>query len=90
VVYNNYHLVKVFPNLSKQLDLENEYFFDIYKDPLEKKNVSADKKDLQNFMDEKYMEFYNKHGYLNKIKEDKKPSLSKKELENLKALGYIR
>ena len=90
VVYNNYHLVKVFPNLSKQLDLENEYFFDIYKDPLEKKNASADKKDLQNFMDEKYMEFYNKHGYLNKIKEDKKPSLSKKELENLKALGYIR
>jgi arylsulfatase A-like enzyme len=90
VVYNNYHMVKVLPNLSKQLDLETDYFFDIHDDPLEKNNVAANRKDLQNFMDEKYMEFYNKHGYLDKINEDKKPSLSKKELENLKALGYIR
>ncbi len=91
IVYRNYHLVKVLPSLMERLNLQKEYFFDIHKDPFEKQNISSSHKELQNLMDRKYMEFYDTHGYLHgKKAQKKKPPLSKKELDNLKSLGYIR
>lgn len=91
VILQNYHLVRVSSALSKKLDLENIYFFDIFKDPYEKENLSHQKKRLQNIMIKKYDEFFKKHGYIDKLKiGEKEPSLSKEELENLKALGYIK
>jgi arylsulfatase A-like enzyme len=91
IVYKNYHLVKVLPALMERLNLQEEYLFDIHKDPLEKEDISSSHKELQNLMDSKYMEFYNTHGYLNgKKAQEKKPPLSKKELDNLRSLGYIR
>ncbi len=91
VVYNSYHLVKVLPDLSKKLGLGNDYFFDILEDPYEKENISHKRKELQAFLDTKYMEFFNQHGYLNnKAEKEQKVPLSQKELERLKSLGYIR
>jgi arylsulfatase A-like enzyme len=91
IVYKNYHLVKVLPTLTKRLPLQDVYFFDIHKDPFENNNISSDHKKLQDLMDRKYMEFYDTYGYLHsKNNQGKKPPLSKKELDNLRSLGYIR
>lgn len=90
VVYENYHLIKVEPRMSDKLNLENVYFFDIYKDPYETENISDVKKDLQDLMDKKYLEFFNRHGYFKGMKEgEQKPVLTEREIERLKALGYI-
>jgi len=91
VIYKNLHLVNINPPLPEKLGLENRYLFDIYKDPYEKENIASQFEMLQNFMEKKYMEFYEKNAKSdgpNKKKQE--PSLSEKELKNLKSLGYIR
>ena len=41
-------------------------------------------------MDKKYLEFFNRHGYFKGMKEGgQKPVLTEREIERLKALGYI-
>ncbi len=90
VVFKNYHVVKVQSQISKRLNLKRNYFFDIYKDPYEIKNMAETKKKLQKLMDEKYIEFLDKHGYLKNESKKKEPTLSKKDIESLKSLGYIK
>jgi arylsulfatase A-like enzyme len=91
VVQERYHLVKVDGRLAEELGLENEYFFDLIKDPVEKTNMASKRKDRQALMEEKYREFFHRHGYLRRPKDAaEKPDLSKEEVERLKALGYIR
>jgi len=91
VVQERYHLVKVDDQLAEELGLEKDYFFDLIKDPEEKTNMASKQKDLQALMEEKYLEFFNRHGYLRSPKDaQEKPNLSKEEIERLKALGYIR
>jgi arylsulfatase A-like enzyme len=91
VVYKNLHLVNINSPLPEILGLEHRYLFDIYKDPYEKENIVSQYITMQNFMEKKYWEFHEestkRSGPNVNIKE---PSLSEKELKNLKSLGYIR
>jgi arylsulfatase A-like enzyme len=91
VVQERYHLVKVGDQLAEELGLENGYFFDLVRDPEEKNNIASRHKDRQLLMEEKYREFFNRHGYLRNLEDtQKKSKLSKEEIERLKTLGYIR
>lgn len=91
VVQERYHLVKMDAQVAEELGLEKDYIFDLILDPEEKTNIASKQQDLQRLMEEKYLEFFNRHGYLSGPKDAAgKPDLSKEEIERLKALGYIR
>jgi len=91
VIQGKYHLVKVDDQLAQELGLETDYIFDLIKDPEEKINIASKLRDLQELMKEKYLEFFNRHGYLSAPRDAAgKPDLSKEEIERLKTLGYIR
>jgi arylsulfatase A-like enzyme len=91
VVHERYHLVRMDARMAEILGLEKDYLFDFIKDPGEKNNIASRQKDRQALMEEKYRAFFDRHGYLRSPEEAaEKPSLSKEEVERLKALGYIR
>jgi len=90
VVHNKYHYVKVLPKLSNRLDLKEDYLFNIYDDPYETNNIFLKRTNLSEIMNKKYLDFFEKHGYLSKNKNVEEKDLSEKEIENLKTLGYIK
>lgn len=91
VVQGRYHLVKVGGQLARELGLEEDYLFDLIRDPAEKTNIVSRQKVRQAQMVEKYGQFLRRHGYLRTPKDAaRQPKLSPEELERLRTLGYIR
>jgi arylsulfatase A-like enzyme len=91
LISSPYHLINVLPPFVDELGLENFYLFDIYKDPQENNNLAKSKSQTLRFLQQRLLEFFANPTYSKRAAE-KKPEepLSKKELERLRALGYIR
>lgn len=91
VISGKYHLVKILPEYVDRLGLENYYLFDLEKDPQEKENL-AERRDqttrmlLQKLTDSFAASVYFQQG----DKKESKITLSERELERLRTLGYIR
>lgn len=91
VVYGKFHLIRIEEPLAKELGLAEDYFFDLWKDPGEKDNIIQSEKTRQRLMDERYLEFFNRYRSYGEFDAlEKQPPLSKKELEQLRTLGYIQ
>lgn len=91
VVHERYHLVRLEKSLGQELGLDRLYFFDLFRDPYEKKNIAHKRKNLVELMDKAYLEFSYKYEHIASTdKPEEEPKLSKRELEQLKTLGYIR
>ncbi len=93
VVMNSNHYIRVFPKLSKQLNLKKHHVYNIYIDPYETRNIYINNQDIANELSKKYSFYFKTHGYLKKNnnkkeKKERKP-LSKRELKSLKTLGYL-
>lgn len=89
VVHHKYHSIKIMPEFSKRLNINSHYLFNNFKDSFQKENLYKDKKKLFDFMDSEFDKFFEKHGYLDS-KQNNTSKLSQKEIEALKALGYLR
>jgi arylsulfatase A-like enzyme len=87
VIFNNHHHVRVSKKLSKKLDLETKFLYDIYQDPYEINTLYSEKKKLSQYMENEYIQFFDKH---RKKEKEEKVELSPEEIEKLKALGYIK
>jgi arylsulfatase A-like enzyme len=91
LISSPYHLVNVLPPFVDELGLESVYLFDIYKDPLEKENLAQKKSETLRLLQQRLMEFFANPTYSKRAGENKPDvPLSKRELERLRALGYIR
>lgn len=83
------HFSVVSPQLADELGIEKRYFFNIFKDPLEQKNIIEKHAALAKVLDKKYYLYFKKHQYFKFRKNVKKRKLSKKDLKSLKTLGYV-
>jgi arylsulfatase A-like enzyme len=91
VVYKKYQLVRTEKKLARELGLEELCLFDFFNDPTEKDNFASRRKSLVDLMTRSYQEFYDKYGYrASTAKPKEEPKLTQREIEHLKALGYIR
>jgi arylsulfatase A-like enzyme len=91
LISGSHHLIRVLPPLVDELGLESVYLFDIYKDPQEKENLAQRKSETLRFLQQKLTDFF-AHPTYSKRAAEKRPEtpLSPRELERLRALGYIR
>lgn len=89
VVYQKAHYVRISPDTAKSLNLQETYLFDIYRDPEEKDSILSSRRILAVQMEEAYRTFFNRFSRGQK-KPSEKADLSKKDLDNLKSLGYIK
>ena len=91
LISSPYHLINVLPPFVDELGLENYYLFDIYKDPQENNNLAKSKSQTLRILQQRLLEFFANPTYSKRDAEKKSEEpLSKKELERLRALGYIR
>jgi arylsulfatase A-like enzyme len=91
LISSPYHLVNVLPPFTDELGLESVYLFDIYKDPQEKENLAQRKNETVRLLQQRLTEFFANPAYSKRAAENKSEvPLSKRELERLRALGYIR
>jgi arylsulfatase A-like enzyme len=89
VVVNNFQYVNVSDKLSRRLDLELNYFYNIYDDPFQKNNLYNENKTLALSLNEKYTAYFDRHGYFERIRRNRKEKLSEKEKKSLETLGYL-
>jgi hypothetical protein len=89
VVYNNFQYVNITDKLSKRLDLELNYFYDIYNDPFQQNNLYNENKTQALGLNEKYAAYFDRHGYFERIRRSRKEKLSEKEKKSLETLGYL-
>jgi arylsulfatase A-like enzyme len=91
VVQDNFQYVAVEPKFSRRLNLEPDHFYNIFADPYEKHNLFNKYKDEARRLNNEYLKFGEKHGYLKRDRDaPKKKPLTKKELKKLRALGYLK
>ena len=91
LVSSPYHLVEVLSPFVEELGLESVSLFDIYEDPLEKENIAQRRDETLRLLQQRLAEFFTNPNYSKRAGEKRsKVPLSKRELERLRALGYIR
>jgi arylsulfatase A-like enzyme len=91
LISSPYHLVDVLPPFVDELGLESVYLFDIYKDPHENENLAQRKTETLRVLQQRLAEFFANPTYSKRAAEEKpEVPLSKRELERLRTLGYIR
>ena len=89
VVHQKAHYVRLSPITAKMLALQETYLFDLQKDPAEQTSILSARRSLAVQMEERHRNFFNRFARGNEAS-SKKADLSKKDLENLKSLGYIK
>lgn len=80
-------------DFSARLDQPSRSFYDIYTDPHNSANTISRNGILSLELEKTFWEYFNKYNYLQSTPDSKKnvtDGLSKKELQNLKTLGYIK
>jgi choline-sulfatase len=91
LISSPYHLINVLPPFTDEFGLESVYLFDIYNDPQERENLAQKKSEAVRLLQERLTEFFANPNYSKRAaKKKSEPPLSKRELERLRTLGYIR
>lgn len=91
IVSGKYHLVKILPEYVDRLGLESFYLFDLDEDPLEKENLAQKRDQTTRLLLQKLTDAFAASVYFKQAdKKESKVTLSERELERLRTLGYIR